>query len=62
MAVSAKMPPSDVDIPAQQIDARKREIARADHDRNQKIPSVAGMDGTRKKNTMMIPCMVNSLL
>ena len=27
-----------------------------------KFPSVAGMDGTRKKNTMMIPCMVNSLL
>ena len=24
-----------------------------------KLPSVAGIDGTRKKNTMMTPCMVN---
>ena len=27
-----------------------------------KLPRTAGMDGIRKKNTMMIPCMVNSLL
>jgi len=27
-----------------------------------KLPRVAGIEGTRKKNTMMIPCMVNSLL
>jgi hypothetical protein len=27
-----------------------------------KLPMVAGTDGTRKKNTMMTPCMVNTLL
>ena len=27
-----------------------------------KLPSVAGIDGTRKKNTITIPCIVNSLL
>ena len=27
-----------------------------------KFPSVAGIDGTRKKNTMMMPCIVKSLL
>ena len=27
-----------------------------------KFPSVAGMEGTRKKNTMTIPCMEKSLL
>ena len=27
-----------------------------------KFPSVAGIEGIRKKNTMMMPCMVNSLL
>ncbi len=27
-----------------------------------KFPSVAGMDGMRKKNTMMMPCMVKNLL
>ncbi len=27
-----------------------------------KFPSVAGIEGTRKKNTMMMPCMENSLL
>jgi hypothetical protein len=27
-----------------------------------KFPSVAGIDGTRKKNTMITPCMVKSLL
>ena len=27
-----------------------------------KLPSVAGMDGTRKKNTMMIPWVENILL
>ena len=29
---------------------------------SRKFPSVAGMDGIRKKKTMIIPCMVNSLL
>jgi hypothetical protein len=27
-----------------------------------KLPSTAGIDGIRKKNTMITPCMVNSLL
>ncbi len=27
-----------------------------------KLPSVAGIDGTRKKNTIMTPCIVKSLL
>jgi len=27
-----------------------------------KFPSTAGIEGMRKKNTMMMPCMVNSLL
>ena len=27
-----------------------------------KLPSVVGIDGIRKNQTMMIPCMVNSLL
>ena len=27
-----------------------------------KLPSTAGIDGIRKKNTMMMPCMVKSLL
>ena len=27
-----------------------------------KLPSIAGIDGIRKKNTMTTPCMVNSLL
>jgi hypothetical protein len=27
-----------------------------------KFPSVAGIDGIRKKNTMMIPCWVKVLL
>ena len=27
-----------------------------------KLPSVAGIDGIRKKNTMMTPCIVKSLL
>ena len=27
-----------------------------------KFPSVAGIDGIRKKNTMMTPCMVNTRL
>ena len=27
-----------------------------------KLPSVAGIDGTRKKNTIVTPCMVKSLL
>ena len=27
-----------------------------------KLPSVAGIDGIRKKNTMITPCIVNSLL
>ena len=28
----------------------------------QKLPSTVGTTGTRKKNTMTTPCMVNSLL
>ena len=27
-----------------------------------KLPIVAGTDGTRKRKTMMTPCMVNTLL
>ena len=27
-----------------------------------KLPSTAGIDGIRKKKTMMMPCMVKSLL
>ena len=27
-----------------------------------KLPSVAGIDGIRKKNTMMTPCIVNTRL
>jgi hypothetical protein len=27
-----------------------------------KFPRVVGMEGIRKKNTMMIPCMLNILL
>ena len=27
-----------------------------------KLPSVAGIDGSKKKKTMMIPCWVNILL
>ncbi len=27
-----------------------------------KLPSVAGMEGIRKKKTMMMPCMLNNLL
>ena len=27
-----------------------------------KLPSVAGIDGIRKKNTIITPCIVNSLL
>ena len=27
-----------------------------------KFPSTAGMDGIMKKNTMMMPCMLKSLL
>ena len=29
---------NDVNVPAQQVDARKRQIARADHHRHQKVP------------------------
>ena len=29
---------------------------------SRKLPSVAGIAGIRKKNTMMTPCIVNKLL
>ena len=29
---------------------------------SRKLPSVAGIDGMRKKNTIITPCIVNSLL
>ena len=29
---------------------------------SRKLPSVAGIDGIRKKNTITMPCIVNSLL
>ena len=44
-----------VEIPGQQIEPRKRHVWRADHHRQQKLPMVAGIDGTRKNHTMMMP-------
>jgi len=49
-------------IPAQQVDARKRQIPGAIINGRKKLPSVAGIEGIRKKKTMITPCSVNSLL
>ena len=52
-----------VDVPAQQVDAREREILRPDHDRDQEVAErPPGIDGIRKKKTITTPCMVNILL
>jgi len=34
-------------------------VRRADHHRQMKLPMVAGIDGTRKNQTMMMPWIVN---
>ena len=48
-AIRANRPPSDEEIPAQQIEAREGEVARADHQRQQKLPSVVGIDGNQEE-------------
>ena len=52
----------DVEIPAQQVDAREGKILGADHHRDQEVAEHGGIDGIRKKNTITMPCMVKSLL
>ena len=61
-AYSVKIAADDVEVPAQQVDSRKRQIRAPIMIGTRKLPSTAGIDGTRKKNTMMMPCIVNSLL
>ena len=58
-----EQPADHQQVPAQQVDARETPgpcapiiIGR------KKLPSVAGIDGIRKKNTIITPCRVNSLL
>ena len=62
MVYSVKHAADDVEVPAQQVDARKGQVLRADHDGDQKIAEYRRHDGIRKKKTMTMPCMVNSLL
>jgi hypothetical protein len=40
----------------------KGQVARADHERHEKLPSTAGIDGIRKKKIITMPCIVKSLL
>jgi hypothetical protein len=52
-----------VDIPAQQVDPRESQVLGADHQREQEVAQHGGIDGMRKKKTIMTtPCMVKSLL
>ena len=49
-------------IPAQEIEPRKCQVARADHQRHEEIAERVGIDGMRKNHTITMPCMVNSRL
>ena len=42
MAHSVKTRADDVDVPAQQVDARERQVARADHERDEEVAEHGG--------------------
>ena len=56
------MPPSHVDVPAQQVEPREGDVLGPDHERQQEVAERAGIDGIRKRKIMITPCIVNSRL
>ena len=46
-----------------QVQPGEGEVLGPDHDRDQEVPqNTAGIDGIRKKKTMITPCIVKSLV